>query len=175
MLTAKLAGDLFIYSYRRILRRPALRLSAILPMLSLLGGLAMLAAVAGHGGAQQLRYNPHLHYTHQLRVRAAQLVLENENAMLVLADPRTHRHFRVLMGLEDPAPYRRALLCDPAPLQGGGFDAIVFIDKPLSAFLSRAYGEPNCGEELQTLAAARGFTVIADDGRRYLAVSPGLQ
>ena len=100
---------------------------------------------------------------------AAQELAANDRAALVLSTERSHKHFPLYLGF-DPALLGRTHVCDPAPILEDGRDAIVYIDKRLSAYLARAYGWPNCNEELLALARARGLETLIDDRSFHLSL-----
>ena len=101
---------------------------------------------------------------------AMQRLKANDQALLVVSAGRSWEGFKIYTGF-DAALYSRIRQCDLAAIERGGRDLILYINKPLSAWVHRTYGDPHCNAELRQLAEARGFTVLRDRGT-YLAHSP---
>ena len=105
----------------------------------------------------------------KVRRLAAQELAANDRAALILSTERSHQHFPLYLRF-DPALLGRMHLCDTAPILEDGRDAILFIDKRLSAYLARTYGWPNCNEELLALAREQGLETLIDDRRFHLSL-----
>ena len=129
----------------------------------------LLLTIAYHGAYKPMRdFRAGISEVEKARRIATRGLLENNKARLVLSTQRTYGNFALYLGF-DRALYARTHLCDTAPIREDGQDAIVFIDKKLSAFLARAYQWPNCNDELIGLAKARGIEAVIDNKRLYLS------
>ena len=94
----------------------------------------------------------------------------NDNALLVVSAERSWEGFKLYTGF-DAALYSRIRQCDIKAIASGERDIIIYINKPLSTWVHRTYGDPHCNPELRQLAEARGFTILRDHST-YLALSP---
>ena len=110
----------------------------------------------------------------EIRRLVAQQLSANDSAALILSTQRSYQNFPLYLRF-DPALLERMHLCDTAPILEDGRDAIVYIDKRLSAYLARTYQWSNCNEELMRSAKARGLEALVDDRRFYLSSRRPLQ
>ena len=105
----------------------------------------------------------------QARRAAMRGLAENPRAELILSTEREHYNFIFYMRF-DRSLYARVHRCDTGPISDPDEDAIVYIDKPFSAFLLSAYGQAHCNEELMAQMRAQGIAPLIDGPRLYLAI-----
>ena len=161
ILAAKFVGDLFrgeIFARRFHKHRFAPRAAAF----------ALLAVIVFQSGLKPSVFAGGVSEIEAARRAAMRGLMENERTVLALSTGRNQWEFNLYTGF-DPALQRRILLCDTARIAEDGRRAIVLIDKRQSAFLLKAYGAPNCDEELIAFAKAQGHTPLIDNRRVYLS------
>ena len=157
VLAAQLVGDLFASGHR------AERFTV--PAVA-----AVLALAIAHHSALKLKgsIHPAALAIEEARQTAMRGLVENDNATLTLSTGRNHHSFLLYAGF-DKALHARIRLCDTAPIRANDGNAIVFIDKKQSAFVTGVRGEPNCDAELIQLTKAAGHVAMIDDERIYLS------
>ena len=165
-LAAKLVSDLFLCAGWRRLPRFAARAVAG----------AVLLAMAAHGWrvlAQDHAAKSSWAWRTEIGRQAAMRELRaNDQALLALSDFRNYRSMVIYAGF-DPLLYSRVRHCDASAYLQGKQELIVYVDKPLSAWLAKVHGRPNCNAELLALARARGHRVLLDNAQVYLSTSAG--
>ena len=130
---------------------------------------ACMLLIACHSALKVSRiYDSPEYATDQARRAAMRGLIENPRAELILSTGREHYNFIFYVNF-DRSLYARVHRCDTGPITAPDKDAIVVIDKPLSAFLRSAYGERHCNKELMALMKAHGAEPLIDNRRLYLS------
>ena len=180
VLAARLIGDLWCAGFRGgWLGLAAGHWHSRLSIIAARASAIALLLAAAYPGALAISEHSVAIRSDQARQMAMQLLRENDDALLLVADDRTYEHLIIYAGF-DEALYSRVRHCDAEPVLAGSNSlnntgGIIYVDKPLGDFIQRAYGRRNCSDELLQLAAAQNYETLMEQGGIYLLVQPSFE